>query len=169
MCVLSSDRELRCAPSLSDIDCERAPAGALVCMSGGPNAATVPLEDVASFAMGLSQGVFPNSATNCAVRRDGTVWCFSGTGPAEAVVQETVFGSDAIAVEANRERGVCAIKTDGSLWCRNDAYHGQDDVQLALPGPAVGISSGALRCATLADGSAWCWGFVVDSNLHGHG
>lgn len=128
----------------------------------------------------------------CAVRSDGTVWCW-GYGGYGNLGDGTTGGVDGLRttpVQVRRGsstlKGVtkvaagsghtCALRTDGTVWCWGDASQGQlgngqsgsDDhrtkaVQVRRgSGHLTGIvhigTSGGHTCALSAAGSVWCWG-----------
>lgn len=85
-----------------------------------------PFTDVTDVAAGL--------AHSCAVRADGTVWCWGRDG--------TVLGSSLDPNEQRARPGIIRRVSDG------------------LPlSSAVDVTAGDQQaCALLADGSVWCWG-----------
>ena len=113
----------------------------------------------------------------CALKHDGTVWCWGGnssgqigdgtttsrTSPTEVSALATVVGISAGTAHT------CAVKNDGSVFCwgYNDASQLGDGttidqstpVQVAAMANAIDVhGGGAYSCARKADGSAWCWG-----------
>ncbi len=118
----------------------------------------------------------------CAVRNDGTVWCWGnnsngqlGDGTAtdrDAPVQVTML-KNAVAVGAGAASS-CALLKSGDVWCwgHNDVGELGDGtnsdsrtpVQVKNVAGATALAVGAEHaCALLGDGSLPCWG----SNDHG--
>jgi alpha-tubulin suppressor-like RCC1 family protein len=128
----------------------------------------------------------------CAVRTDGTVWCWGyggygnlgdgSTGDAEGLRttpvrvrrgSSTLRGVTKVAVGAG---STCAVRTDGTVWCWGDASQGQlgngvsggseyrtKAVQVRrgsgfLTGVAHIATSGSHVCALRTNGSVYCWG-----------
>ena len=118
----------------------------------------------------------------CAVKTDGSLWCWGYDNDGElgdggqsfGPVQVTTLGSDVATVCAGRLH-TCAVKTDGSLWCWGSNYFGQlgdgtstdrtTPVQVTALGNSVAAVSAGNRhtCAVKTDGTLWCWG----DNSHG--
>ncbi len=116
---------------------------------------------------------------NCAVRSDGSLWCW-GRGDSgqlgEGLTQHrsspvpVVGMTGQVASVALGESHACAVKTDGSLWCWGYNQRGQlGDASLisrstpvAVIGMAGGVQSVSMyaghSCAVKTDGSLWCWG-----------
>lgn len=115
--------------------------------------------------------------TTCAVRADGTVWCWginlSGevgngtTGFAYSPTQTLGIGN-AVKVE-NGGYHACALLDDGTVWCWGDNGSGQlgdgtdterlTPVQVQGLTDAVDIGANAENtCALRSNGSLWCWG-----------
>ncbi len=119
----------------------------------------------------------------CAVKLDGTVWCWgrntfgqlgdSTTTERHEPVQVVGAGGvgtlgNVIAVSAGRNHS-CALKTDGSIWCWGRNAFGQlgnnSNVDSTWPVPVATLSNAMAvgagythTCALLVDGTAWCWG-----------
>jgi alpha-tubulin suppressor-like RCC1 family protein len=105
----------------------------------------------------------------CAVKTDGTLWCWGanhagqagdGTtdGPKLSPVQVLTLGSTVVEVVAAGEHS-CAIKGDGTLWCWGDLAESNVPVQIASLGTSVVqvATSQSTVCAIKGDGSLWCW------------
>jgi alpha-tubulin suppressor-like RCC1 family protein len=116
----------------------------------------------------------------CAVRSDGTLWCWGrneggqvGDGPTcspypcgkPSPVQVTALGTSVV-----ETANVCARKSDGTLWCWGTNNLGQIGdgttiakflpVQVTTLGAtvvevALGVDGGV--CARKSDGTLWCW------------
>jgi hypothetical protein len=94
----------------------------------------------------------------CAVKDDGSVWCWGGTfyepfqiaGDFEGSVQSIGVGLQAAAVDA-----------EGTLWTWPVDENPQEaeNAPTALDTGFVAVFAGRLHsCATKPDGSLWCWG-----------
>jgi alpha-tubulin suppressor-like RCC1 family protein len=118
-------------------------------------------------------------AATCAIRSDGTLWCWGGS-PYGTVVVDVVGEHRSVPVRVGDSRAwasaspgrthACAIRTDGSLWCwgTNDSGElglGRDHAEVFQPA-RVGTASDWVSasaadrstCAIRADRSLWCWG-----------
>ena len=117
---------------------------------------------------------------SCAVRSDGTVWCWganmtgqlgdgsydSSATPVQVVTTTGMTSAVAVAAGYNH---TCAIDGSGAVWCWGDntagelgdnSTHGsQTPVMTGLTSGAVQITSGYWHsCARLASGGVDCWG-----------
>jgi alpha-tubulin suppressor-like RCC1 family protein len=123
----------------------------------------------------------------CALRTDGTLWCW-GRGDLGAVgngsttdqdlpQQVTTPAADGwTSVTANGPNS-CATRADSSLWCWGFNLTGelgigsttnQDRPQQVTTPAADGwtsVISGASTCATRSDSSLWCWGWNGNGQL----
>ncbi len=114
----------------------------------------------------------------CALRDDGTVWCFGengngelgqgfkGADQSEAVqVRDLPYATALVSGEYHN----CALDRAGAVRCWGDGGWGRlgigvsgdrpSPVSVSLPEPAAGIASGfATTCARSAEGAVWCWG-----------
>jgi alpha-tubulin suppressor-like RCC1 family protein len=116
----------------------------------------------------------------CAVKRDGSLWCWGWNGwgqigdgtYVDKVAPVRVISSGVVSVSAGFGH-TCAVKQDGSLWCWGRNYEGQigDGTYSNKNIPVQIMSSGVLSvslggddvsyghtCAVKVDGSLWCWG-----------
>jgi alpha-tubulin suppressor-like RCC1 family protein len=142
----------------------------------------------ASAAAAPAVGLAAGSRHTCALKNDGTVWCWGRNGSGQlgngttattlmppaapvmglgATVAEVVAGSDF----------TCARKTDGTLWCWGANRFGQlgdgtttdrsTAVQVSgLGGQATAVWAGAYHgCARRMDGTLLCWGLNDDGQL----
>jgi alpha-tubulin suppressor-like RCC1 family protein len=128
----------------------------------------------------------------CALKQDGTVWCWgrdvgdgatSGEGCIEGAcdttpAEITSLGTTVAEVSSGSYH-TCARKQDGTLWCWGDNgcwQLGQGaTVQLNIPVPAQVSALGATvaqvgagrghTCARKQDGTLWCWGNDEDGQL----
>ena len=136
----------------------------------------------------ISAGRYEHS---CAVRADGTVWCWGRNdrgqlGNATKVSEDRpvqVQGlTDATAVCAGSYHS-CALKQDATVWCWGSDLEGQlgdgQDNEVCSPGecsttpvPAesmIGVDAIACgdthTCALKHQGTVWCWGNNVSGQL----
>jgi alpha-tubulin suppressor-like RCC1 family protein len=143
--------------------------------SAQPLALPVPLDGVVAHAVGTHHA--------CAVRDDGTVWCWgsnragqaggaTATCDAQAPCAPTpirVEGvSGATAVSAGF-RHTCALRRDGAVLCWGSSADplatGPSAPAVVLEG-ATSVTAGLdLTCATRTDGSLTCWGRNVSGQL----
>lgn len=115
----------------------------------------------------------------CAVKVDGTVWCWGansrgqlGDGqlhgePIAEPQQLAALGADVVRVSAGRLHA-CAVKDTGKVWCWGDNVSGQvgngSTSDVALPAEVPGIDAidvsagGDHSCAVTAQGDVTCWG-----------
>ena len=141
------------------------------------------------------KAISANDHTTCALKTDGTVWCWgaghlgelgNNTGGDDngafalepvQVLQGGGFLTGVAAIDSG-SRHTCALKTDGTVWCwgydgfaqLGDATLGTGDYQTRLTPvqvvlgngkltDAVAISAGGQQsCAIRSGGSVWCWG-----------
>jgi len=122
---------------------------------------------------------------NCAVRTDGSLWCWGrndhgelGLGDRENRYEPARVGSLTTwrKVAANGGYHTCGLQTDGSLWCWGYSEHGQmgNGGDGTAPPPDrtpepvraggststwIDVEAGVRHtCAIKSDRSLWCWG-----------
>jgi len=120
----------------------------------------------------------------CAVRADGTLWCWGdntwgqlgdGTTTRSYGPVQVGTASDWVDVGGGHEH-TCGVRADGTLWCwgRNNASQlGDGTTSDHLAPVQVGVGAewatvvAGLRygCALRRDGSLWCWGTGVYGSL----
>jgi alpha-tubulin suppressor-like RCC1 family protein len=98
----------------------------------------------------------------CAVRRNGTLWCWGEyLGVVSPAPRQIGDGTTWRRIAAGHRR-TCAIQNDGSLWC-DLLLHGElklVDKSRVWETVDVGLSH---ACARASDGTVWCTG----NNSHG--
>jgi alpha-tubulin suppressor-like RCC1 family protein len=138
---------------------------------------------VASFAVGSSH--------TCAVRDDGTVWCWgsanfgqlgNGASPIDVKVPQQVpaLASPAAAVYAGSGH-TCVVLEDGGLWCWGNDFLaaftsmrplGWSETPTEIVGLAAAVKQVAIGeshiCVLTTDKQLWCWGLNNSGQL-GHG
>ena len=125
----------------------------------------------------------------CALKEEGTVWCWGNNGfgelgqgdfaPYPAPVQ-VVGLEDAVALSA-RHTHTCGLKADGTAWCWGSNCYGQmgngedgcnvapNPIQFADFAGVTAVAAGSsFTCVSKADGTAWCSG-VNDGGQLGDG
>jgi alpha-tubulin suppressor-like RCC1 family protein len=117
----------------------------------------------------------------CAVRKDGTLWCWGnnqqgqlGTGdttPQPMPVQLSHFSQEVVSVAAGAYH-TCAALADGSLWCWGSSEYGALGLgpvhsslvpaRVSEVGEVVRVAAGYQKtCAWKKDGSVWCFGELL--------
>ncbi len=135
----------------------------------------------AQIVSGMSADVTAASAgyaTSCAVKSDGSLWCWGsnfqgelGDGTTDERTTPVQVRLSATATSVSTSSGdTCAVDSDGGVWCwGNNPFGRLGDggseptafvpVQVALDRPAKAVSVGySHTCALADDGSVWCWG-----------
>jgi alpha-tubulin suppressor-like RCC1 family protein len=130
-----------------------------------PNVPVVGIDDATAVAVG--------TWSSCAVRQDGSVWCW-GLGPGTentSLVPVQVAGIDDAQAVVMGQEFACALRAGGSVACWGKEWFGQlgngltDEVRVAQPQQVIGIDNAvaitagfAHACALLADHTIHCWG-----------
>ncbi|MBK8011683.1 MAG: hypothetical protein IPK13_10045 [Deltaproteobacteria bacterium] len=111
----------------------------------------------------------------CAVKMDGSVWCWGKNdhgqlGNGTLVSASTpVYATDSAVQVALGPDFSCALKLDGTVWCwgRDDAGQladggGQDSLSpkktITIPGLVAITAGGKHGCTITSAGKAYCWG-----------
>jgi alpha-tubulin suppressor-like RCC1 family protein len=135
--------------------------------------------------------VAPSANFGCALKLDGTIWCWGrndsgvfvngATGGTYSRPQKIADNGPWLRVYApdsysSTNAYACGIKMDGSAWCWGNNSSGQlgnDSIDNALspvrvsdPGPWAELAlSEAHACGIKVDGSFWCWGNDAQGRL----
>jgi len=151
----------------------------IVAVVGGAN-----VQQANAAAMtGFTQVSVGNSFT-CAVKSDGTVWCWglntSGQlGDGTTTLRNRpvqVSGLSGVTRVESSEGYSCALKSDGTVWCWGSNGFGQlgngtttnanTPVQVSSLTGVTQIATGYGHvCAVKSDGAVLCWGWNVMMNL----
>ena len=123
---------------------------------------------------------------SCATLTDGTVWCwgYNGNGRlgdgtiTDSSVPVQVSGLTTATQVSSGQAHSCATLTDGTVWCWGAKGYGQlGDGTTTPDGSAVPVQVSGITtatqvicsqdhsCATLADGTVWCWGLNDEGQL----
>jgi len=116
---------------------------------------------------GLDHGVTDVATSQfhtCAVKGDGSVWCWGGdyvgqlgngtTNSSTVPIEVTSLPIRAVQVTAGYYE-TCVVGDDGSVWC----WGGTPAQVTGFPTTAAEVASGdQYACARLTDTSLWCWG-----------
>ena len=130
--------------------------------------------------------VSAGSGHACAIRSDGTLWCWGdndrgqlgdGTHISGSTPRPVTYFNEGFVSVAQVSCGsehTCAVRTDGTLWCWGDNTYGQlgngmtsdsnaggglSQIRLPSNQPAVQVSAGYQHtCALDTYGHLYCWG-----------
>ena len=122
----------------------------------------------------------------CAMKSDGTAWCWgwnaagnlgNGTTEDSSVPVQVSGVTDAEEIGAGNLFSCCRLG-DGTAWCWGFNYEGAlgdgTTEDRHTPVPVIGLDDvvqlsvggmGHSACALVGDGTAWCWGDNVFSQL----
>jgi len=115
---------------------------------------------------------------DCAIRTDGTLWCWGDNSDGELGTGDTADASSPVQVgaatdwtEVSADSGnTCGVRADHSAWCWGldnsgqlgiGTFGAQYDSPVQVPGGDVwsSVSVGILSaCGVRTDGTLWCWG-----------
>jgi alpha-tubulin suppressor-like RCC1 family protein len=179
-----------------DFTCARRLDGTAWCWGSGPRLGGGDLPDqptphqvqTAGGALDAVVQVSAGESHACAIRRDGTVWCWGANDTAQ--LGDTAIAERRVAAPVRRCDGAafdgaslvaagagftCAARADNA-WCWGDdmfAQLGQPGGPetsaapvVALPAAVTALAAGgAHACAAELDGSVWCWGRAEDGQI----
>ena len=128
-----------------------------------------------SIYFGTVAQVALGGAHTCAVKEDGSLWCWGANASGQLGVGDLIDRNIPVQVMSGGVKEVslgtyytCAVKEDGSLWCWGDNRYGQLGVgdfndkdvpaQVMNEGISNVVLGAAHTCAIKKDGSLWCWG-----------
>lgn len=154
---------------------------------------TVNFNTVSSLAVPLKSPLTWTQVTGylqstCALRSDGTAWCWGGDGSGQLGNGTVVTGTQPIpslvynagppwTKIAHGGQFGCGIKSDGTLWCWGSETNGRlgngstsstqaAPVQVGAGTDWVDISAaGTSACGIKTDGTLWCWGADTNGKL----
>ena len=121
----------------------------------------------------------------CAVKRDGSVWCWgngnsgrlgNGATSGSFDTPQAVSGGGSWLMVSAGVGHSCGVKGDGSAWCWGAGGMGQlgnggggtnsEPVKVTGESEWIEIAAGSEHsCGLKSDGSAWCWGSNWDGAL----
>lgn len=152
--------------------------------------ATVSAAGTGSYEYGLDPDSTANGVHACAIRQDGTLWCWGGNGSGQLGDGTTIDKISPTRVPVDgRWKSVdssgfhtCAVREEGTLWCwgRNWSFELGDGTNLDRRSPIqvgtsadwVEVSTGGygegtsgFTCAVNESGALWCWGDNRKSQL----
>ena len=129
------------------------------------------------------RSVHASSYTACAVKKDGTAWCWGHNfygqigddSKTSRAVPTKVEGLTNVATMGLGERATCAALVDGTVTCWGNNAYGQlgDNSMTERLKPQTKVSgltdvvqlanNFIAPCALKKDGSVYCWGFGADT------
>jgi hypothetical protein len=162
--------------------CARLADGALACAVEPPAYDEAPVATRLEALGAEVAHVATGSIHACAVRHDGTVWCWGdntygqlGTGDTRSTrvpLQVRDLGAPAVSVAAGSYHS-CAVLGDGTLWCWGRGEYGELGLgarkSSPTPAPVTSLGTEVVRvaagfsktCAWKGDGSLWCSGDLL--------
>jgi len=143
---------------------------------------SLPDADIDTSAGARPSQISIRGSAACALRVDGTVWCWGANDKGNLGDRTTTSSLEPVQVQgvpeivriATGEFTGCAVDVDGGLWCWGGNAHGQTGdggtVDRLIPAqvpsipPVADLAMGEWHtCILGTDGSVWCWG----ENRHG--
>lgn len=186
-CALMGDATVQCWGSNNHGELGTGAAGPESCDSLPCSTVPVPVTGLSGVTM-VSVGGLADVV--CAVKNDGTVWCWGsnmysqlGNGSTEpyvsSPVQITGLSAAATAVSVGFS-SVCALLADGTVQCWGNNQDGQmgngtttspqtspvtvSNITAANPATAIAVNENS-ACALLQDGTVECWGLAASGSL----
>jgi alpha-tubulin suppressor-like RCC1 family protein len=173
-CAVGSDARLTCWGDNAE--------GQLGLGPGGPPSSAAPVEvaPAAWASVAVGQG------HTCAVRTDGSLWCWGrntsaqlGTGsvaPLQIQTPTAIGSSTAWRRVTAGQDTTCGLQADGTIWCWGVNAEGQcgqprgtpllEPTQVSVGGGWLAVSTGTFAtCAIAQDGGLWCWGRNAEGQL----
>jgi alpha-tubulin suppressor-like RCC1 family protein len=133
---------------------------------------------------------------SCAVKSDGTVWCWGQNDKGQLGTNSTTDSTSPVQVlgaggagvltgvrsMASGEKQSCAVKNDGTVWCWGENNDGQlgDGTTTNRSTPVQVVGAGGVgfltsvtavgggldhMCAVRTTGALWCWGRNAEGQL----
>ena len=134
-------------------------------------------------APGAWAAVAAGATHTCAIKTDGTLWCWGrgdvgqlglGDGTVEQDTPMQVGDATWSAISTS-DATTCGIQTDGTLWCwggnADNSVGDGTGMDAPVPvhvtgGPYAAVSAGYYdTCAIKTDGTLWCWGYNIDGEV----
>jgi len=120
--------------------------------------------------------VFARGTSTCAVKEDGTAWCFGNNGESQLGIGPPAFSSSPAQLPGTWKTlavgriASCGVQLDGTLWCwGNDFYAAVPDgrsTPLVASPIKIGTDTDWVQvvvgdrhgCGRKQDNTLWCWG-----------